>query len=388
MDAYDPLVSSIYDASHEPERWNDVLRQIGTMIGADAWAMVRHGEHVDAFAFGGERVSARADRLYTEHFGLIDPRTALMRRSPVGQVLLCQDHFDARTADRHEFFQDFMRPEGLRWTAGSTVLRTDRHDYTTAIMRGPERGTFTPEEHALLQRLMWHVQKSLAHTDRLLRLREQAQGNCAALNHLPCAVMVLDAQGRVRHANLQAEAMLAKERPVRTQQQTLTGATPTDSRTLSQALERCIATGQPQSLLIGASEGRHSAEDGKHCVTFSRVPPRLGVPGFTPALFHCLVAPLTHRRVATVEQLMQVFGLTPAEARLARAIAHSESLTGYCEQSGIKITTAKTQLRAALDKTGTHNQAELLRIVLAIPAHRVQKAPTIHRHDQPRIHIR
>jgi PAS domain-containing protein/DNA-binding CsgD family transcriptional regulator len=374
-DTYDQLVTRIYDASHEPERWSEVLGWIGQAIGADCWAMVRHGEQVDAFAFGGERVSARADRLYSEYYGLIDPRTELMRRSPPGQVLLCQEHFDDRTADRDEFFQDFMASEGLRWTAGSTVLHTDRHDYTTAIMRGRERGIFSPDERALLQRLMLHVQKSLAHTDRLLRLRELSHGVSTALDHMPFAVMVLDARGRVLQANPQAEAMLARGWPVRAQQRALTSTDAATARSMSTALERCVASGQPQSVLIGASGARAMETDEERCcMTFSRVPAPTESPRFRSSLFHCLIAPLEHRRIATVEQLMQVFDLTPAEARLARALAHKESLSGYCEQSGIKITTAKTQLRAVLEKTGTRNQAALVRAVLTVPAHRASKA--------------
>jgi DNA-binding CsgD family transcriptional regulator len=57
--------------------------------------------------------------------------------------------------------------------------------------------------------------------------------------------------------------------------------------------------------------------------------------------------------------LSSSFRLTPAEARLACAIARGENLATIAKAHGIAVTTAKTQLHAVFTKTGTHRQAEL-----------------------------
>jgi len=53
------------------------------------------------------------------------------------------------------------------------------------------------------------------------------------------------------------------------------------------------------------------------------------------------------------------FGLTAAEARLAREIAGGASLAEIAERRHITYATARSQLRAVFSKTDTHRQAEL-----------------------------
>ena len=85
------------------------------------------------------------------------------------------------------------------------------------------------------------------------------------------------------------------------------------------------------------------------------------------SLVLAIIQPLDARRVATAQQLMGLFGLSAAEARLVRALARGESLEYYATAQGIRISTARSQLRSAFAKTATDRQAELVRIVIGVP---------------------
>jgi DNA-binding CsgD family transcriptional regulator len=63
------------------------------------------------------------------------------------------------------------------------------------------------------------------------------------------------------------------------------------------------------------------------------------------------------------DTLAAAFGLTPAEARLARRIGTGEKLTDAAEAEGIALETARTRLKAIFAKTDTHRQAELTILV-------------------------
>jgi DNA-binding CsgD family transcriptional regulator len=63
------------------------------------------------------------------------------------------------------------------------------------------------------------------------------------------------------------------------------------------------------------------------------------------------------------EALKAVFGLSAAEARLAQALARGESVESAARLLEIKPTTARTQLAAIFDKTGTHRQAKLVALL-------------------------
>lgn len=64
---------------------------------------------------------------------------------------------------------------------------------------------------------------------------------------------------------------------------------------------------------------------------------------------------------------MSMFALTAAEARLARALCHGETLEDYAEAHGVKLPTVKTQLRAIFSKTQTDRQVSLVNLIAGIP---------------------
>jgi len=58
------------------------------------------------------------------------------------------------------------------------------------------------------------------------------------------------------------------------------------------------------------------------------------------------------------------FGLTPGELRLLRALATGSGLRCAANKLDININTAKSRLRAIFEKTDTHSQAQLIRLLL------------------------
>lgn len=87
--------------------------------------------------------------------------------------------------------------------------------------------------------------------------------------------------------------------------------------------------------------------------------PTAGSSGFEGAkaviFFSDLAVPLTIEE----EFCHDIFGLTPAEARLAATIAQGRDLRNYAKTSGVSIETARTRLKAVFAKTDTRRQAEL-----------------------------
>jgi DNA-binding CsgD family transcriptional regulator len=61
--------------------------------------------------------------------------------------------------------------------------------------------------------------------------------------------------------------------------------------------------------------------------------------------------------------LNSVFGLSAAEARLAQALARGESVESAARLLEIKPSTARSQLAAIFEKTGTRRQAKLVALL-------------------------
>jgi DNA-binding CsgD family transcriptional regulator len=71
--------------------------------------------------------------------------------------------------------------------------------------------------------------------------------------------------------------------------------------------------------------------------------------------------------VSLRKRLASFYGLTPAEARLAEAIATGGNLVEFCAQQNLSINTGKSHLKNIFAKTGHHRQSQLVRDVLGNP---------------------
>ena len=70
--------------------------------------------------------------------------------------------------------------------------------------------------------------------------------------------------------------------------------------------------------------------------------------------------------------LYAVFGLSPAECRIATLLAEGLSLKQIAEVQGTQHDTVRKQLRSIYQKTATNRQPELIRLLLHLPHNAIQ----------------
>lgn len=58
-------------------------------------------------------------------------------------------------------------------------------------------------------------------------------------------------------------------------------------------------------------------------------------------------------------------GLTPAEMLLVESVSEGRSVPEHAEAAGISVNTARVHMQRVLEKTGSHRQTDLLRMLLA-----------------------
>jgi DNA-binding CsgD family transcriptional regulator len=64
------------------------------------------------------------------------------------------------------------------------------------------------------------------------------------------------------------------------------------------------------------------------------------------------------------EQIAQLFGLLPSEARLALALSRGLTIAEAAEALGLTIETARNYSKKIYAKTGTRGQSDLVRLIL------------------------
>jgi DNA-binding CsgD family transcriptional regulator len=72
---------------------------------------------------------------------------------------------------------------------------------------------------------------------------------------------------------------------------------------------------------------------------------------------------LEAHRPPAANDLVQAFGLTQTEAKLAALMAEGRSLEDIAGQRQTSLTTVRSQFKAVFAKTGTHRQSELVALL-------------------------
>ena len=198
-------------------------------------------------------------------------------------------------------------------------------------------------------------------------LREFADHAASWAHTSHVAAIILTQNGRVLDCDYRGESFLKAGNILRMTGGQLCCTEANFQPNFNLALKETAGSGRTTNLLLHAPE----QPDKRFSLTLTRMQLRPaaagnGGPANVPDIL-CLVAPLDGRRIATARQLMDFFGLSGAEARLARAICHGDSVEEYARDQGLRLPTVRTQLSSIFNKTGTQRQAALVRLIAGIP---------------------
>ncbi len=209
------------------------------------------------------------------------------------------------------------------------------------------------------------------HDDEVSSLRHaliglSGGGAEAALDLIALGVVLLDEQAKPVHINRAAEEMAADADFIHAGKSAIQSPDPLSDRVLQRAIAETLeAARQGQEKTVGVM--LHRTQDASTvsvlvCALVQSFGDHAGRPH--AALFFCAS---DHRRRVPEALLMDLFGLTPTEARVAAALARSTRPADVAAELGVSQTTIAFHMRNLFQKTGTNRQADLIALILAGP---------------------
>ena len=364
------LIDLIYQAALDPERWPLVLKGLTSALGSTHASLFIHdfdSQFVQADATGTMfRTVGFEDwavARYAEHFSARNVWIANETRLGSGNVVTSSMLYPDDELSRTDFYGDWLQPQNLFYSLGGIVDRRGAQASKLSVLRSRSQGAFEDSEVQFLQRLYPHVRRACELNQRIgLAEADGALGRLAQ-RVAPLCLFALSATGELLHANAQGEAWLRDSGILSIWQRRLVAVQSQHESALREALRRTTQDGAPVHINLGdlTNPGR--------CLTLMRMPPGERFAKFgTRAELLGLLGDSVLRPLASNDQLAELFGLSPAEARLARALAEGESLDTLSQSRQVSRNTLRAQLQSALGKTGTDSQRALIRLVLAVPA--------------------
>ena len=179
-----------------------------------------------------------------------------------------------------------------------------------------------------------------------------------ALDHMHVGVIVVSSGASILFTNESARQILGERDGVFVCNGTLQVEPPPSAARLSLALarvSRMTACARRQCIDVIAVERQRLAVPLQICVT----PLSDGTGTWLAGLF--LSDPT--RSEPSIGIFQRLYGLTPAEARLAAALVREGNAGSAAESLGVSVNTARSHIKVLYRKTSTRGQGELMRLL-------------------------
>lgn len=346
------LVDRIYEAAVIPNLWVETLTHLSDAVGGAGASFVTGAR--DQMRWVATPSMDEVIRFYLS--GRVPENTRLTRclavRYPGFQTdldLLSLDEIEAEP-----FYTDFMRPLGYGWCGGTVIFVPSADPIILSVEKRFADGPMDRAHLPFLDGLRPHLARAAALSAQLAL--EQARATTEALGRIGLPAAVLGAHHRLRAANGLFDALIPDL--FQDSRERLRSTEPAADLLLAQALGDVTQDGaSARSIPVRSADGRPPAV--LHLVPVRRSA-RDVFGGGTTIL---IVTSLAGGSVPGADLLEGLFDLTPAEARVARAIGEGRTIAQIALQGGQAQNTVRSQLKAIFAKTATRRQAELAQLL-------------------------
>lgn len=353
LDDFSRIVATVYSSVLTPENWTAALGDLRHTLDVQSCALIRadgNGRSVQAAHLAPQ---VRCD--YEQHYHRIDYVLEAVEQGPVGVLRGGQSLVELQSDS--EFHLDWLRP--LEMTDGLFVRLTDGPAPLMFLAAGPRPPTpFVP----LVSALVPHLQQALRSQAHLDNLRRRAGDLSAVTGALRLAIIVVTAGAHLVYANRAAEEVLRAADGLRIRAGRLEATFATTDTTLQHSIRAALthrdAPPSGSSLLCerGCNAQPYLVEVLPIDPADSSGPTRRAMVVIDPGSESRTAATLLNRH----------YGLTASETRIALMVLNGHDIKDTAERMSLSQATVKTHLQHVFDKTGTHRQADIVRLLAAL----------------------
>jgi DNA-binding CsgD family transcriptional regulator len=353
----------IYETAVAPDRWSELLQRLACGFDCHFVGMNISSANRDEFRAVAVGVDRAEHQAFLRRFNRNLP-VALRVRPGLADGLIDASTLITRSEmERTEMYQAFYRPNDIGRCARMTVWSSHSGSQAINLCRPWRAAAFGEAEHSLARTLIPHLQRSAQVARHLHNADLLTNAAHATLDALPHPVLLLHRAGGLVYANREAEHLLRAADGLLAGRERLSGA----SASATRSLEALVAAAARDPGKGGTL--RLPRPSGKTPLVLVAIP----IGGFRdfvfpdqPAVILCVADP-TSRDMIAAGVLTAAFGLTPAEAELARQLLAGHELPAIAASSGRSVHTVRNLLARVMAKTETGRQSELVGLLGRLP---------------------
>jgi DNA-binding CsgD family transcriptional regulator/PAS domain-containing protein len=366
------LVTQIYEAVLDEQLWQSFF--LGNLADAVGGSSAIFFSEDIARRHVGFMAACRSDPsgldAYAAHFATKDVWVQSALGRPAGAVVSSAALVPTEDFVTSEFYNDFLSHHGIFHLVTAVVENQEGRCAFASVYRPRHAGDFGPNEHKLMGVLSPHLRRALQLRSRQLIVGAQADSYLDALAALAQGVVLVDRTGTIVWASPAAESLFSTQDGLLARRRQLYAGTPHESAEILMLIQSAAKTGSdPAATPGGVMAIRRPSMRRPYQIFITPLPRAAKLAKIMPDVAKVPVAAVFITDPETVPAppeaaLQSLYGLTPAEARLAAAFAKGDTLQDYAEAAELSLNYVRWLLKQVQAKTDTRRQVELVRVLV------------------------
>jgi DNA-binding CsgD family transcriptional regulator len=355
------LIGLIYDAAIDPSLWECAIERAAYFVGGAGAALIckdvgaRHAAMPHNFGFQGPPVAL---------FEPIYPAAEPLFLGDIEQPIAITDLIPFDELTQTEIYRQWAQPQGFVDFISAVLDRTTISAAIFGVFRHERNGIVDDRARRQMRLIAPHIRRAVL-IGRMFEFKAAEVATFVdTLNGLSAGMYLVDAEGRLIHANAAGSAILAASDILSSVGGRLVACDTRVQRTLRDVF---AAAGQGDAALgvrgiavplIGKNGERYVA----HALPLTSGARRRA------GIVHVAAAALFVRRAALVasstsQVIGETFKLTPTELRVLLAIVEVGGIPEVATAFGVADTTVRSHVNRLFEKTGVTRQADLVKLV-------------------------
>jgi DNA-binding CsgD family transcriptional regulator len=366
---FSKLISSIYEATLDPDGWLSCAGILARAFDTESCMIhVRDRRVGCATALGVTDNLITGKSSYEAYYYKTDVWVAAAKRQVMGKPVFGDELVSNDHLSKTEFYNDYAKGCGAFHVLGALLPVTADLVGAVAVHRSFQSSPFDARDKGLLSLLIPHLSRAMLLSGRLCSLESKKEVAFSALDTLGLGLLGVTAEGQLLFANPKGEEVLHRGECLSVTQGRVTAVDNLSNQSLQRAISDAADTTVGKARSLGNPVVIHGRNGSQTVVMVCPVPPALLDTADQRHLGAAILVGDVEPEFDPLESVLaQLYGLTPAEGRLARALLIGQSLQEYAAEVEITLNTVRNQLKQIFSKTGHTRQIDFVRHALSNP---------------------
>jgi DNA-binding CsgD family transcriptional regulator/PAS domain-containing protein len=362
--ALSDIISGIYDAALDAGRWRDVLSDIAEFTGGQAGVLL--SKRPDSAVLNVDHcvgVEPRYLQSYKERYSTSCPLARVPLVEPL-RIVNIPELVPYNEYLQGQFYREWAQPQGWLDVANIIVEKSQTCCSIFSVVRDDASGLVDGEMRRRMMLVAPHIRRAALVRHAMDCQRAEITTFAAVLDGLRAGLFLLDADGRIVHANAAGREMLQGDDFLRS----VGGRLVARDVQVHQALRDIFAAAGSDAAAIGVKgialplAALNGERYVAHVLPLSPQVRQQAALG-TKTVVALFVGKAALESSGPADAIGKAFRLTPAELRVLLAIVDVGGVPEVATALGVAESTVKTHLGRLFEKTGAARQADLVRLV-------------------------